>query len=1144
MRARHYLSRLFIILFFALPILPVSMGRAAEPRHDDSQTVPPPVERSIYIPYEELWKQFEQKGRGVFLPYEEFQELWKQARAHTTTSTTTQSPVPYLVRELSAEARVRDEVVAVEARLELELIHQGWHSIPLRLGDVAITKATFADGETARLTRNDAGYTLVVEKSDEGAPEARVLELVFAKRYIKSPGRNRVSMQVPQVPIGRWDIFVPEAGVDVEVDQMLAAAVLPGDAASTHLQAFVGNAGMVSFQWSPKAEGAKGLTALANASTVQRVQIEDGVIRTTATITYAISRAELSILTLELPAGQKVVSVYDANVREWAVTATNGIQRVEVTLFQPTKGQQLLQVSLEKYGSASALAVPAINAVDAARQEGVIAVGTGEGLRAEIASREGLLQVDPKELPASLRNAAWLYSFRYSGLPYTLDLTIGKEEPRLNITSLTALHVRPEALAIDYRAMLEVTRAGIFELAIEIPADYEVEEVRGYGKGAQAVNVDKFHLGEAVDGMRPLAISLGRKVLGKAGLHLRLKRELRDEPVLLTPSGDSLAIELALPRFASRREGPDAAQATMAGILEQEEGFLAVFGPESLRLTPSATSGLREVAVGEIDAELDAKRLAGPGERLVFSFGHRGAKPAATLAATRRPPHVSARQLLTATVEGGVARYQAEFRYLVRYSGVKGLRIDVPADQAAAIQLTSSGLRYRVMANAPDLAEGYVAWLVESETEFLGQSTVRFEWESKLDQLDVGKHVTLQVPRLVPGDIDRSWGQIVLVKAEAIDVTPTEGTEGLRPIDPRQDLADGRHIAGAATAFEYHGDWSLALRATRYEIHEVKTTSLERGLVRVVLTRGSDASVQAIYRMRSAQQRLLVHIPGEQVSFDTDPVRINGRSVALERGNPGEYYIPLVNQNSEKPFLVELRYVLRDAGTTLHIPEFPDQPAAQQVYLSVHTPRDRAFLGSKGPWHQELVWRFSGFNAIPMGRKRPPDLIRWVASGVKVDRNDLESFAVDGNQLLFSTLRPTPGESGAVKIRLMHHGLLQGLIMGLGLIIGLVLLPANLQKRALAVAVILTVLVLSGVFAPSFARAAITNGTAGVALFIAMLWGLWSLFVTWPRIRRDRPARPVSRPTPPPVLTKQTTPAPTNDAVEAPATTEEGQDDA
>ncbi len=1141
MRARLSLSRLFAIPFVTLLVTLSSISHADAQASGTAAIEQPPVERSIYIPYEELWQRFEKKGRGVFLPYEEFQQLWKEAHGHKTTTQAADAPVPYLVSELSAVARVRDDVVAVEATLELELISQGWHTIPLRLGDVAITKAEFANGDAARLTRDGSGYSLLVENPDKDDPKQRVLNLHVSKSYIKSPGRNRVSMQVPQVPISRWDIHVPEAGVDVEVDQMLAASVLPSDQDTTHLQAFVGNAGMVSFQWSPKAEGAKGLTALANASTVQRVRIEDGVVRTTATITYAISRAELSTLTLEVPAGQKVVSIYDANVREWAVSETNNIQRVDVTLFQPTKGSQQLQVSLEQYGSASSLAVPAINAVDAARQEGVIAVATGEGLRAEIAAREGLLQVDPKELPASLRNADWLYSFRYSGLPYTLDLAIGKEEPRLEVTSLTALHVRPEALTIDYRAMLAVSRAGIFELAIDVPAAYEVDSVRGYGKGAQAISVDEFHLGDAVNGMRPLSISLGRKVLGKAGLHIRLKRELRNETVLLTPSGKALEIKLELPRFTVRKHGQKDGEVAMSALLEREEGFLAVYGPESLRLNPSATAGLREVPVGDIDAALSPNTIESAGERVVFSFGHRGGKPSATLEATRRPPHVSARQLLTATVEGGVARYRADFRYHVRYSGVKGLRIDVPADQASAIQLTSSGLRYRVIADAPDLAEGYVAWLVESETEFIGQSTVRFEWERKLDQLDVGKNVTLQVPRLIPSNIDRSWGQIVLVKAEAIDVTPTEGTEGLRPIDPRQDLADGRTITGAASAFEYHGDWALTLRATRYEIHEVKTTSLERGLVRVVLTRGSDASVQAIYRMRSAQQRLLVHIPGDDISFDTDPVRINGRSVALERGNPGEYFIPLVNQNSEKAFLVELRYVLREAGTTLRIPEFPDQPAAQQIYLSVHAPRDRAFVGSCGPWHQELVWRFSGFNAIPMGRKRPPDLLRWVSRGVSVDRSDLENFAVDGNQLLFSTLRPTPGEAGALSIKLMHHGLLQAIIMVIGLVIGLALVPATLQKRAVAVAVILTALVLSGVFAPSFARAAITNGTAGVGLFVAIMWGLWTLFVTWPKMRRARPAKPTVRTTPPPPIppVQPSTPRP-----EESAATQEGNDDA
>ena len=38
-------------------------------------------EQTIYIPYTKLRGIFEKEGRGVFIPYEQFQQLWKKARA-------------------------------------------------------------------------------------------------------------------------------------------------------------------------------------------------------------------------------------------------------------------------------------------------------------------------------------------------------------------------------------------------------------------------------------------------------------------------------------------------------------------------------------------------------------------------------------------------------------------------------------------------------------------------------------------------------------------------------------------------------------------------------------------------------------------------------------------------------------------------------------------------------------------------------------------------------------------------------------------------------------------------------------------------------------------------------------------------------
>ena len=58
-------------------------------------------------------------------------------------------------------------------------------------------------------------------------------------------------------------------------------------------------------------------------------------------------------------------------------------------------------------------------------------------------------------------------------------------------------------------------------------------------------------------------------------------------------------------------------------------------------------------------------------------------------------------------------------------------------------------------------------------------------------------------------------------------------------------------IPDAAAALEFHEDWELTLTATRYELEVLKQTSIERALLRMVITRSDRVAVQALYRMRS-----------------------------------------------------------------------------------------------------------------------------------------------------------------------------------------------------------------------------------------------------------------------------------------------------
>ena len=198
------------------------------------------------------------------------------------------------------------------------------------------------------------------------------------------------------------------------------------------------------------------------------------------------------------------------------------------------------------------------------------------------------------------------------------------------------------------------------------------------------------------------------------------------------------------------------------------------------------------------------------------------------------------------------------------------------------------------------------------------------------------------MPYLKPRGVDRAWGQIVLVKSETIDVDPVGELKSLRQIDPQHDLMSP--VASAARAFEFHDDWTLTVVAARYQLEEIKRSSIEPGLVRMVVTPADTISVQALYRVRSARQRIEVALPKE-AAFDAQPLRVNGRPVDLGTGGDGAYFVPLSAANPDTPVVVELRYTLPGDGRRLVLPAFPKEAAIVKEYLAVYLPQQKTLLG-------------------------------------------------------------------------------------------------------------------------------------------------------------------------------------------------------
>lgn len=1051
---------------------------------DDDKSI---REKTIYIPFEKLRDVFEKDNRKVVLSYEEFNKLWKAARANTTVPPVSEARRGAIISQADSVASIGETVVSVVADLKIELLSSGWSEVPLGLTNSAIKSGKVGDQEARIIFDPKSGYKLLV-RNETDKPKSIELKLEYAKAFQKSPGQSSVSFQAPKAPVNRWRVRIPQPQVKIDVEPLIAVTNLGEKNAlaaganekvdptkETVVLAFLGAAPQVSVKWNPKSEGASGLDAIVSAETVQQVSVDKNVQRTQFQVKYEISRAELSGLRLEVPADQKVTNVFNENVKKWNVEKQGARQIVNIELFSAIKGVHSLTVELEKLTEEALkqdYSAALIKVLDASRQQGIVVLQLSDGLRSVSKNRLGLLQLDKSELPAQLARGNWSLAFRYAALPYQLELSIEKIMPRILAQQLTEIDLSPRKIQASTDLVYDVQQAGIFSTDLKIPEGYNVRSIVGATrqKGVNAIPVTEFRQDEKEPTL--WHVDFARKAAGKIGLRIEIEKELADQN-LLTPTGNSSQLELPFTVAADSQ-------------LEFSEGSLVVYGPESLRINPEREQGLQQVTVAKAMEKVPARGSRLSQARPVLSYSYSGDESALTVNVLRRKPRVTTRQLLTAKIESGVIKYDAKLYYEILYSGVKSIRIDLPDSIANNVRNVTPGITETEIENAPNLADGYVAWGFSGEAEWFGQKTIHLTWDVKIDELEIGKSVDIDLPRLIPQGVDRAEGQIVASKAETIDIQPREGIEGLVPIDPKVDLMPEAKITDAAAAFEFVDEWKLPIRATRYDVEDVKLTNVEAGLVQIVKLRQEGLSVRALFRIRSAVQRLGMKLPpgvNPADAFDSQPVRINGNPINLELGNGDELFVPLTGIQTDEPFLLDLRYKVKAEEARLLLPKFSDDPAMQKVHLCIYIPQELSVIGSKGPWTNELLkdktpgqilWEgtFNEYYSEKLIRQRVEEIRNDIAKGVSSVAVAPE-FKTDGRSFLFSALRPDPEQE--LSILAISRWWINSLLIAGVIAVGLPLYRRPLTWQLGILFLLIAAVVLTGVFFPMLGRQLISS---------------------------------------------------------------------
>jgi hypothetical protein len=1080
--------RCWLSLLLLVTVLPLIKG----------QNDPPP-EKTIYIPYNRLWETFEKDKRGVFLPYEQFQQLWQKAYGDKPVEP---APLPRdsTISAVQGFLSIGENSAEGSLKLTLHPHQKGWQVIPLRLGECAILDFSAERPDTWLIQDDKQGFALLI-KNTADTPAAFHASLKFACAITKKPGLNTLDFAAPLSPINLWEATIPQPDLTVTVaGDGTVKRNLPSDSNSTRLQLQLGRQARPSLSWTPRVEGAKGLKPIVNLQSRLQFHLEGEVMSCQADVTFEISRTPLGKLTLELPADLRIVQVFAENLRQWKTQQQDGMQRLELELYEGILGKQPIRIEMEKNHPGGVLELPCLQAPDALRQTGAIALFPGEGLKTELLERQGVSQTPVQDWPTIGNAPPPAICFQYANVPWKLRFQIEKLKPVLIGQTLNRFILQPETL--DYLAIikLETGPVGIFQTNIDLPANFTLVDCQAGDETLERPCLNEKFLESGDKGRQLLRLNFNAQVK-KPLIRLHLRRALQI-PALLTPGQPPALLDFPLLRLHDEH-------------LLTDRGQVEICARSSLRLVPQKSSHLRELLLTEA-AFFPENLAADISRRVVYAYAAIDPMPELQAHIERRPSQTEVSELLSVSLQSGnLLKFSNNVQIQVLYSGLKQLGLSIPDSLAGKIQLKTPGYSLLPDKSNPEPApEGWQNWIIRGEKEFFGRQYLTLDWQLEAGELLPGDTKTMECPHLRFVKVERSWGQIILLKGEMSDLTAVS-SEKLLAIDPRFDLRDGLKMPDAAAAFEFHGDWSLSVALSRYQNAPVKSSSIERALVRMVQTRNGQISVQVACNLRSVRQRLELRLPSG-AHFDNNPLRLGNRIVPLEKGEEGQFFVPLVSLQQGENFLLELRYVLPEETKGFPIPVFPDDTAIQQVYLSVYLPQGRSLLGKSGDWNPENIWVLRGALAFyPRAKLSSAELLSWVRQGLypagKAPDDNLDNFVVDGQALLYSALHPDTAEAGLLRLRTAPSWLCKGIVLILIIAVGLLLCKASLYHKLLSLGCIGTVLGLLAVFLPNLLSALISNASGLAGIIVVFAW-----FLFW--LKTPRPSRKAA--TPPPLPEK------------------------
>jgi len=1042
---------LFCAVIWLLAI-PAGPAQAAEPDAN--------APARVYVPYKELALVFEKEHQGVFLPYQEFERLWRAAQG--APAVVGQAPFKYLISTARFTGHVADELAVLRLELTIDVLADEWIEMPIGLADVGVSKASLSTADSnavAPLLRVVNGQYMLVTKGRG----RHTLAVDFVRQLGIQPGLAVLKYRIPTAAITTLELVIPEENLKVDVAPMLAAGttqVTIDDQAATRVQAFLGSAQEVTLSWKPKTEAAVELEPVLICEQLQHIDVTEALIAYSIQLDYSIRRGGVDVFSVQLPAGFRVTDVGGANIAKWDVAADpNARPSLKVGLFAPARDAYRLTIRMERFlqESSARLDLAAVVCTGVLRSSGLLAVTSSPRRSVHLDRITDLARVDTGQLPEAVRGRPGVTAYRFIGGDYAAVLAVETTSPRISLNQNWLLGVDLDRLELRGRLRYKVERTGLFELTMQMPEPWAVQSV------GPSELVDDYDL-KGTGPSRVLHVLLKQERIGDFELQI-YARTGRDQA-----AGD---VEFALPL-------PD------ANNLQLYEGQLLLAVAEQLQAELGRADQLQAIPAPQVESWTSIAGLS-PAMGFEFRAVDRLAAAGAVFKVSVKPVQISATVHRLVDIQPGAVDQQAIVQYHIRYAPADTFYIKMPAALADdGVQITGPGIKEKpridslpadqqTTADDPnDKTWAYYRISLQSKVSNSYQLTVQSRRPFQAGEL--GKPAVVEVPPiLAAGRLSNQNGYIAVAKAETLAIGEPNAAN-LVSGDPgsAQDLPWPDHRQRASLAFRYNAPpFALSLPVVAQKEAKVFTTIVNGVIIEQILARDHMLNTHATFVLATSQgERLPVRLPA---GAELTAVLLNGDEAPVEMGIAADERIirmpPSAGQVSR--FVLEIAYGLKNASPSdLQAPALPPEIPVQQTLWRLWLPQDYVLLGHKRVFSLLQGWQLTQMVSTLAQEQPAPVQLKLAGQGRAID------FVRQGSP-------------GVLSVTAWRGEWFAAMVWGIILLAGVVMLKLGGFTRLVVLVAAAVIGGLLNFIMPMFIERAARTGLYA-ALLVAVLWfGQW-----------------------------------------------------